>query len=349
MPDPTLVVPGTQASRLYDQNDVLVYNAVRVSMGLDREALGGRPPEEWVPLLSMQSTPGQLAPTRTSMMDGVEIRSGASVVVPYQVMSNTYRLWNYDWRLDLRYNAQRLIDYLIENGAGSGTRWNLIGHSQGGLLIALAARMAGAADFSRLVGRAVLVGAPLAGSMKASGALVWGSTSLGPGQEARAVEMARTWPAIFQMNPSWAAVTDAGGTPLPDAQQFAQAGGWPASWNIDPDMLQRSRDVMAMLRNPLAAFGPGVASLTLMGNALDTPVSTVRTGDTFLEASQVNKPGDTLVPADITTSFLGTIPQTAIVKRLAGNIRSHAMLCEDETVLSLVRQFLDRKAPAPSA
>jgi pimeloyl-ACP methyl ester carboxylesterase len=349
MSDPTLVVPGTQASRLYDQDDVLVYNAVRVSMGLDRESLGGLPPEQWVPLLSMESAPGQLAPVRTSLMDGKTLRSGASVVVPYQVMSNSFRLWNYDWRLDLRYNAQLLLDYLREQGAGPRRRWNLIGHSQGGLLIALAARMAGAGEFSRLVARAVTVGAPFAGSMKAAGALLWGSTSLGPGQEARALEMARTWPAIFQMNPSWGAVTDASGTPLPADRQLGQPGGWPASWKIDPDMLQRSRDVMALLQDPLGAFGPGVATLTLMGNALDTPVSTVRTGDAFDEATQPQAPGDTLVPADITTRFLGTIPPTAIVKRLAGNIRAHATLCEDETVLSLVRQFLDRKAPSPSA
>lgn len=349
MADPTLVVPGTQASRLYDQNEVLVYNAVRVSMGLDREALGGRPPEEWVPLLSLENAPGRLDPVRTSLTPGTEIRSGASVVVPYQVMSNTYRLWNYDWRLDLRYNAQLLLDYLVANGAGPKRRWNLIGHSQGGLLIVLAARIAGPAEFSRLVGRAVLVGAPLAGSMKAAGAVLWGSTSLGPGQEARALEMARTWPAIFQMNPSWGAILDSGGTPLPAAQQLGQPGGWPTAWKIDPDMLQRSRDVMALLHDPLNAFGPGVATLTMMGNALDTPVSCVRTGDAFGEASQVNAPGDTLVPAEITTTFLGKIPQTAIVKRLAGNIRSHAMLCEDETVLSLVRQFFQRAAPSPSA
>ena len=39
----TLLIPGTQATCLEDQNGVIVYNAVRVQVGLHKNDLGGRP------------------------------------------------------------------------------------------------------------------------------------------------------------------------------------------------------------------------------------------------------------------------------------------------------------------
>ena len=65
MPDRTLLVPGTQATSLADQHGTIVYNAVRVSVGLHKDDLGGRAPSEWEALLSMEHRPGLWPPTRT--------------------------------------------------------------------------------------------------------------------------------------------------------------------------------------------------------------------------------------------------------------------------------------------
>lgn len=42
MPNRTLLVPGTQASSLADQNGTVVYNVVPVSADLQRDELAGR-------------------------------------------------------------------------------------------------------------------------------------------------------------------------------------------------------------------------------------------------------------------------------------------------------------------
>ena len=105
MPDRTLLVPGTQATTLVDQNGTTVYNAVRVSIGLQKDDLGGRPPSEWQALLSQEHTPGELAPTRTSLLPGVEIHPGPVVRTPYDVMFTFSDPWPYDWRSDIRYNG----------------------------------------------------------------------------------------------------------------------------------------------------------------------------------------------------------------------------------------------------
>ena len=56
---------------------------------------------------------------------------------------------------------------ILENERPQGGRWNLIGYSQGGLVIVLASQLTTQIDdFSRLVTRVVLVGAPLAGTMR---------------------------------------------------------------------------------------------------------------------------------------------------------------------------------------
>ena len=79
MADKSLLVPGTQATTLRDQNGT-VYNAVRVSLGLQKDNLGGRPPEQWQDLLSVKYEPGKLEPTRTSLLPDTDITAGPTVM-----------------------------------------------------------------------------------------------------------------------------------------------------------------------------------------------------------------------------------------------------------------------------
>lgn len=349
MPDRTLLVPGTQASSLADQNGTVVYNAVRVSTGLQKDDLGGRPPSEWQTLLSVEHPPGSWEPTRTSLDPTTQLRAASVVRTPYDRLWSHVEPWPYDWRLDMRHNARLLLKHLADNKPAGG-RWNLIGHSQGGLIIVLASQVtADLAEFSRLVARVVLVGSPLAGTMKATDALLWGSEGLGKANVAAALGMARTWPALYQMLPSWRAVLKAGGSQFPDEQQLIHPGGWPGKRGvgIQEDLLQRARETQTLLHGPFSRFGSGVIALAFHGQKQMTPVSVIRRGNSYpKDRTMKNEKGDTLVPSQKTLEWGGG-PFANRVALLTGNPRRHAELCDDEDVVDLTLDFLDEPAPPP--
>lgn len=351
MPDRTLLVPGTQASTLADQNGTPVYNAVRVSLGLQKDELGGRPPDEWQALLSMEHAPGSLEPVRTSLLGGVEIHASGVVRTPYDRMLAFSEPWPYDWRGDIRYNARLLLDHLRVNKPADG-RWNLIGHSQGGLLIVAASALTlSLPEFGRLVARVILVGAPLAGTMRATEAILWGSEGLGGANIDAARGMARTWPALHQMLPSWNAVVDPAGNPAPEDQQFVRPGGWPGPWGvgIQPDMLQRAVEFQDMVHGPFSRM-TGVATLAVLGNRQLSPVTVTRTGDRLPDdrKSMANQKGDSLVPYARTLDWGGQ-PYANRVMAFTGKVERHAMLCADEDVIDATRRFIAQPAPPPPA
>lgn len=352
MADRTLLVPGTQATCLADQNGKVVYNAVRVSVGLQKDDLGGRPPSEWQALLSTEHRPGLWAPTRTSLEPGTEVSEQKVVGTPYDRMMSFAEPWPYDWRLDMRYNALKLLRYLERNAPQEG-RWNLIGHSQGGIVIVLASKLASRVeDFAHLVARVVLVGAPLAGTMRATEAILWGSTGLGQDQVEAARGMARTWPALYQMMPSWKAVLGEDGKPAPDDQQLTQPGGWPGAWGqgIQDDLVTRTREVQYLLHGPMSNFGPSVLARAVLGQKQPSPVTLVRKGDDLpaQRTAMANQAGDSLVPAKRTMSWGGDF-YTNHVLLLTGKPERHAMLCQDEDVVSITKAFLKQKAPPAPA
>ncbi|HEX9885125.1 MAG TPA: hypothetical protein VGA70_01485 [Longimicrobiales bacterium] len=352
MADRTLLVPGTQATNLADQNGKIVYNAVRVSVGLQKDDLGGRPPSEWQALLSTEHRPGLWAPTKTSLEPGTEVTEHSVVGTPYDRMLSFAEPWPYDWRLDMRYNALKLLRYLERNAPQEG-RWNLIAHSQGGIIIVLASKLASRVDdFAHLVGRVVLVGAPLAGTMRATEAILWGSTGLGADQVDAARGMARTWPALYQMMPSWRAVLDKDGNEAPDDQQLVQPGGWPGAWGtgIQDDLLLRTREVQALLHGPMSNFGPSMLARAVLGKKQMSPVTLVRNGndlpaDRNQMASQL---GDSLVPAQRTLDWGGTMYANHVLL-LTGKPERHAMLCQDEDVVATTKKFLKQKTPPAPA
>ena len=301
MPDRTLLVPGTQATSLADQHGTIVYNAVRVSVGLHKDDLGGRPPSEWEALLSMEHRPGLWPPTRTSLDPATELHPASVVRTPYDRLWSVVEPWPYDWRDDLRHNALRLLRHL-EAERPQGGRWNLIGHSQGALVIVLASKLtARVDDFSRLVARVILVGAPLAGTMRATEALLWGSQGLGKDKALIARALGRTWPSLYQMLPSWrAVVANERGTPAPDEQQLTVPGGWPGEWGvgIQVDLLQRARETQALLHGPFSQFGSGVITLAFQGKKQQTPVTVIHRKNQYpAKRKMKSEPGDSLVPS----------------------------------------------------
>lgn len=349
MPDPTLLVPGTQATSLADQNGTVVYNAVRVSLGLHKDELGGRPPEEWQRLLSVEHEPGAFEPSKTSLEPGTEVGIQSVVGTPYDRMLSFAEPWPYDWRLDIRHNALLLLEHMRENRPADG-RFNLIGHSQGGLVIVLASKLSADLDeFSRLVARVILVGAPLAGTMRATEALLWGSEGLGGERVREARGMALTWPAIYQMMPSWNAVVGPDGEEAPPEMQFMEPGGWPGEWaeGVQEDLLRRARETELLLHGPFSRFGSGVLIMAILGKRQFSPVLVTREGDRFpTDRRMKNQLGDGLVPAQRTLDWGGSFFQRHAVV-VTDKPEAHAMLCQDEDVVSLSRRFLDADAPPP--
>jgi pimeloyl-ACP methyl ester carboxylesterase len=344
----TLLIPGTQATCLEDQNGVVVYNAVRVEVGLQKKELGGRPISEWAQLLSMEHADGVLDPSKTTLEPGSQLLAGTVVVTPYQLFPHAYEEWGYDWRADLRFNAIRLLDELRTRRAAGEERFNLIGHSQGGLLIVLASKRADPGEFARLVARVVLVGAPLAGTMRAVEALVFGHPSLGEDQRPLAREMARTWPSIYQMLPAWPCVVDEHGTTLPEGEQLLTLTGWPAaeSAGVTEDMLSRARKTQVLLRDPFANFGVGIRAWVVMGVNKETGRTLVKKDGRFVSISMEKKAGDSLTHYAEAMKWGGDSFAFTVVP-YAGGTEAHAMLCADETVAEHIKHFLSVPVPDP--
>ena len=341
MADINLLVPGTQATNLITATRKRVYNAVRVNMGLTRTDLGPDP-RTWVPLLSMAHTPGQLAPAKTTLQPNTAVKAGEVLLTPYESFSSGYEMYPYDWRCDIRHNAQQLLDHLDAEQPASG-RWNLMGHSQGALVIVIASKMLDDPDrFDELVSKVVLLGAPLAGTMRAGDALTLGSEDLGTNERNFALEAARTWPALFQMLPSWAAVVDAARAPLPASQQLLAPGGYPdGATGITADILSRAREAQDMLTEPLAAMGSARVMTVLTNNkATKTHVMReVRGGrDGFTE--DFFEKGDSLVPYDRTIAW-GDAAFRNSVQLVEGSVRAHAFLGIDEEIAALIDDFVD--------
>ena len=301
---PTLLVPGTQATSLKDQTGKTVYNAVRVQVRIGRGDIEDRDPEEVGKLLGMEHTPGRLKPTRNSLEDGTFVVKGEVLRTPYDGLPVSL-WWRYDWRTDLRFNALRLLDTL-RHETPEGVRWNLIGHSQGGLIIVLASKLAASPrEFARLVGRVVLVGAPLGGTVRALDAILFGRADLGEENLPGLLAAARTWPAIYQMLPAWASALGEDGKPRPMNEQFIFPAGWgdllTANDPIQEDLLLRAREAQALLTGPFSHLG-SVDTLTIMGNRQMTPISVPMKDGTYVQKYK-NQKGDSLVPDD---SHLGT-------------------------------------------
>ena len=350
MPDPVLIIPGTQASTLVDQNGRTVYNAVQVGVPLFPKSLGGRPKSEWVQLMSMEHEPGEIAPVKSSLEPGTSLTAPKVVQTPYNQFPKFYEEWPYDWRADLRWNAGRLLEDLRGRARGGSARASLIGHSQGALLIVLASKQADPGEFARLVSRVVFVGAPFAGTMRAVEALAFGSTDLGAKERALALRMARTWPAIYQMLPAWPCVTDAQGKPLPAQQQLLKLGGWPDGSNegVTQDMLVRAAAVQQLLADPFAGFGPGITVTTVMGINQKTGDTIIRAGGAFTKIVMLKAEGDNLVPFSRTIAWGGNAFHFTVVP-FAGQTRPHAELCCDVGIAPFVIHQVNAPAPLPPA
>jgi hypothetical protein len=203
-------------------------------------------------------------------------------------------------------------------------------------LIVLASKLFGAPDaFSRCVASVALVAAPLAGSINAARALVTGDLMGSAGQQAFQV-IVRTWPAIYQMVPSWDGFVQAAGEP---PQSMTDAASWRGLPGISLDFLARARDVQQRLRDPLSFMDGDVAvSIILMRNR-PTGVNLELDYTGPSGTSRDFKLGDSLVPYDETLAWLGAA-NLPFLKTVTGPVREHAFVFDDPTAMNTVLQAL---------
>jgi pimeloyl-ACP methyl ester carboxylesterase len=299
----------------------------------------------------MEHRAGDWAPVRTSGEVGTEISADLVVQTPYD------RLWQmlddvfpYDWRADIRHNAKLLNEHLAANPAPAGQRWTLVGHSQGCLVILAASKLESAPhDFATRVQRVILVAPPVAGTMRAANPLLFGFADLGAANQLLTRLPVRTWPALYQMLPSWNCVVGTNARPRPSNEQLVSIGGWTDTSDVDlavlADMLERAIQFQALLAGPFSYMGPWIDARVVLGEGQGTPVTIVRDGATMFPDRESVEPGDTLVPEGRSVAW-GGAPFGAHVTAI-DDAREHAFLCEDEDVLTLIRRWI--REPAPDA
>jgi pimeloyl-ACP methyl ester carboxylesterase len=334
MPNMSLLVPGTGGITLRDNRGNDLGYPVKMQIGVATSGMvGGLSAPDLVELLSMEHRPGQVAPVKTSLKPGTSVVPGHVLRVAYNQIPDAWNVLLYDWRADIRYSAQQLVDFITERSPADG-KWNLVGHSQGGLLIIVASKlMNDAAAFGDLVNSVTLVGAPVAGTVNSASALLNGN-QMGPKGTASFQKIMRTWPALFQMLPAWPAVVESNGIPAPADRQLTALSGWAGIDGISEDMLDRTAAVQAMLRDPFALMGTAKVSV-LLGRNRDTAV-TIPAATPVSTKGARNQKGDTLVPHDQTLAWMGG-HFAQYVRTYPSPCNAHAMLCDDPGIATQVR------------
>lgn len=343
-----LLVPGTQATELVEADGKVAYSAsgleILSKLGPVRAArIGQHTLAEWTGLLSLVYDDGALDPRPES----VRLWPGLPLRTPYEPFQRDFgsRLNTvaYDWRLDVFANGRDLLDRIATPSDAADGRWRLVGHSQGGLIIVAAGALAGRDEFARRVSHVALVGSPLAGTMRAAEALLWGRDDFG-GDDATVTmlrDAARTWPALHQMMPGWTAVSESDGTPCPAELQLSDPRGWSRAFPLDPALVPHLARTQVFHEQALAWLrDPGDIRLkVIMGLDQETPNGLRRTPDLpdGLDG-QPTEPGDTLVPAMTTIGWAGGAlnQPTELVQP---NLK-HAMLLKDAEVRASLRGFL---------
>jgi hypothetical protein len=300
--------------------------------------------------------PDVLPPVRTSGLrdaagQPIEIQAVGPVRAAYEPFfeqvqglnrRKVYEFFNYDFRLDLRFNGARLWEKLREGG---DEPWDIACHSQGGLLLVWASLLAGPTQFPRRVRRVVCFGTPLQGTLNALDALLHGA-SLVAGLDARAATV-RTWPSIYMMLPRWRLrVPGATGVEMFKQSTWQSAGclapGDDLRAGISASLLLRAQAWKAALDNQSFEALRAIERLVIVqGDNLNTwarapdfprlPSRQHQDGENVVR-------GDGLVPADLTLQLL----PRALSQRLQSivtPVQSHNFMCADESKAELCERI----------
>ncbi len=309
-----------------------------------------------------------LANGRYDAADGHWMRPGRLIHYAYGHMIAKLRSWkapqpvytfSYDWRKPLELSAERLVRAMRilsarEEAAGRTPELQFVTHSMGGLLLRSALAMRNRRQPFTGIGRIVFIAPPFRGAIGAPYALVVGEHDGWFGTDEDYRFIARTFPSVYQMTPSWksAAVDEAGrDVDLFDAANWQanvrDGGGFSARFLADAEAFVRGRrahfgghsDAPMLPDATLARHGDDILVLcgTGVATARQLPVQTdnKRNPNWFDFAAVVqDKLGDGrvhLLSAAVKGVTLGAFQG-------AGD---HAALCRNERVTNLVSLWLD--------
>lgn len=339
------LVPGTGGNKLLANGNDLGYPVLlQGSALLLSRVTGGIAPI--VDLLSMEHDPGQIEPVRSSLRAGTNVTAGPLLDLAYNQVLNDAVPFPYDWRGDIRNSARQLLDFLVANRPDD--RWRLVGHSQGGLVIAAASKLhaqaSGDADpstaFSELVRDVVLIGVPLHGNVNAAHALVHGE-QLGDDVAAEFVEVTRTWPSLYQMLPAWSSgLRDPAGNAT---HSFLDDAAWadPRYASVDRDLLARARETrQQVLDRPLEHMGNIGVTIFMARNRGTRGHAVLDDGQILFPPRDVE--GDSLVPYAETLDWMTPIERNRVQASGPDEpIAEHSMLFNDPWVATFLRNILE--------
>jgi pimeloyl-ACP methyl ester carboxylesterase len=332
MANSKLLIPGTGGITLMDQAGKDLGYPVSMKIGVKVGMLSGMTPGRIFRLLAMEHKKGQIAPAKTSLLEGVSIRPGKAIKAAYNKIPNDFNHFLYDWRADMRYSAGQLLGFIKQRKPATG-RWHLVGHSQGGLLIILASKLTGDPwEFRKYVASITFVASPIFGTVNAAYALVKGD-QFGDSNSNAFVKTVRSWPSLYQMMPSWRSVVDSSGTVLPAELQITKEKCWEGHEGISPDLLKRAREAHKLLKNPFDHMEGDIKALIIMAKNRETKLNLVRTNNRLTARSLNLQMGDTLVPHDMTFKNLDALAKTFVLTKSGNTVAQHSMLCSDINVV----------------
>lgn len=254
-----------------------------------------------------------------------------------------YTFYNYDWRLDLRFNGARLW-HMLET-SGDDQPWDIVCHSQGGLILTWASILAGPAAFRRFVRRVVFFGVAMQGTVNAVEALLDGFP-LAPFVRADAATV-RSWPSIYMMMPRWR-LRVAGTTGIEafksstwkKAQRLAP--GTDLHQGISESLLLRAQAWKAALDTQTFEALRSIERLVFVqGDNINTRARAPafpRLPDQRQQDGELVVRGDGLVPMDLTLSLLPHALRSRI-DSIATPVPSHIWMCSDQNQLDLCERI----------
>jgi pimeloyl-ACP methyl ester carboxylesterase len=297
--------------------------------------------------------PGQLEPVTTSGVAGASIHATGVHRAAYQPFLDLkfpkYDVFKYDWRLDIRYSGQLLLEFLVDHHGAE--EWDIVCHSQGGLVLLWAAKLAEEhrLKIEEFVRRVVLVGVPTYGTINAAAAILQGVDAM-PGAHVPA-RVVRTWPAIYMSMPVWDVGFPPAGAQLYLDSTWNGAGllpplGQPPDFakHVDPSLLERAREWRNSRANMWFHPLKGIDGLLIIqGNNIATRASAPQFPD--LPDGPINGTaivrGDSLVPADLTFKLMPTWAQQE-ASTMYLSVKTHMFMCNEPSMVQLCETYFNQ-------
>jgi hypothetical protein len=247
----------------------------------------------------------------------------------------------YDWRGDIEFSAQQLLEHLKEKKPRGG-RWKIVNHSQGGLVTLVASKLAEAAAgpgaFAELVSHITFVAVPVYGTLNAAHALLVGE-DLGKAANPEFKRIAATWPSLYQMLPDFKALEDPDGAP--SRFTFLHTPTYsPFPW-IQLDLVRRAHELRAgLLKHPVSAL-QNIAYVFLFGTNKPTWEFATRelSGEITFGAKRPGA-GDGLVPSRILRSRadMAILDHSEFIAE-GENTAEHSMVLTDDFYVTRIRDI----------